>query len=149
MKRTIAFLMALVLVLSLGVTAFADENTGSITITNATIGNAYSLFHIFDATYSTDAEGNTEAVSYSIKPDNQFFAYMFGADGKTENAYFTYDAVNGAVEKKDAATKTQIVDYLTEMVRSVTPEGTAKFAAVETKTAESKTLKFEDLTYGY
>ena len=149
MKRTIAFLMALVLVLSLGVTAFADENTGSITITNATIGNAYSLFHIFDATYSTDAEGNTEAVSYSIKPDNQFFAYMFGADGKTENAYFTYDAVNGAVAKKEAATKTQIVDYLTEMVRSVTPEGTAKFAAVETKTAESKTLKFEDLTYGY
>ena len=145
MKRTIAFLMALVLVLSLGVTAFATGNTGSITITNATIGNAYSLFHIFDATYSTDAEGNAEAVSYSIKPDNQFFAYLFGADGKTENAYFTYDAVTGAVAKKEAATKTQIVDYLTAMVRSEEDN----FAAVKTETAADETVVFGELPYGY
>ena len=60
MKKFLSILLVLTLVLSLGVTAFATEDTGSITITNATIGNAYSLFHIFDATYSTDAEGNAE-----------------------------------------------------------------------------------------
>ena len=100
MKKFVSLLMALALVLSLGMTAFAAENTGSITITNATIGNVYSLYKIFDATYSTDADGNADAVSYSITAANQFFSYMFGADGKAENAYFTYDAVTGAVTRK-------------------------------------------------
>ena len=97
MKKLLSIIMVLTLVLSLGVTAFAVENTGSITITNATIGNSYSLYKIFDATYSTDTSGNVDAVSYSIAKDNQFFSYMFGVDGKTENAYFIYDAETGAV----------------------------------------------------
>ena len=99
MKKFLSILMVLTLVLSLGVTAFAAENTGSITITNATVGNSYSLYKIFDATYSTDADGNAEAVSYSITAENQFFSYMFGTDGKTENTYFVYDAVTGDVTR--------------------------------------------------
>ena len=145
MKRLFALMMALVLILSLGTTAFADENTGSITITNATIGDSYSLYHIFDATYSTDAEGNAEAVSYSIKKDNQFFAYLFGADGTTENQYFAYDAVTGAVTRKDGTQKGDIITYLTEMVRS--EEG--NFTAVKTETAADEILVFSDLSYGY
>ena len=145
MKRLFALMMALVLILSLGTTAFADENTGSITITNATIGDSYSLYHIFDATYSTDAEGNAEAVSYSIKKDNQFFAYLFGADGTTENTYFAYDAVTGAVTRKDGTQKGDIITYLTEMVRS--EEG--NFTAVKTETAADEILVFSDLSYGY
>ena len=145
MKRLFALMMALVLILSLGTTAFADENTGSITITNATIGDSYSLYHIFDATYSTDAEGNAEAVSYSIKKENQFFAYMFGADGTTENQYFAYDAVTGAVTRKEGTQKGDIITYLTEMVRS--EEG--NFTAVKTETAADETLVFSDLSYGY
>lgn len=145
MKRLFSFLMALVLVLSLGVTAFAAENTGSITITNATIGNSYSLFHIFDATYSTDAAGNAEAVSYSIKTDNQFFSYMFGADGKTENTYFAYDAVTGAVTRKEGTQNADIIGYLTDMVRSEEDS----FTAVKTETATDETVVFGDLPYGY
>ena len=145
MKRLFALMMALVLILSLGSTAFADENTGSITITNATIGDSYSLYHIFDATYSTDAEGNAEAVSYSIKEDNQFFTYLFGADGTTENQYFAYDAVTGAVTRKDGTQKGDIITYLTEMVRS--EEG--NFTAVKTETAADEILVFSDLSYGY
>ena len=61
MKKFLSILLALTLVLSLGITAFAAEDTGSITITNATIGNSYSLYKIFDATYSTDANGNGHA----------------------------------------------------------------------------------------
>ena len=145
MKRLFALMMALVLILSLGTTAFADENTGSITITNATIGDSYSLYHIFDATYSADAEGNAEAVSYSIKKDNQFFAYLFGADGTAENQYFAYDAVTGAVTRKDGTQKGDIITYLTEMVRS--EEG--NFTAVKTETAADEILVFSDLSYGY
>ena len=118
MKKFLSILLVLTLVLSLGVTAIAAENTGSITITNATIDNSYSLYKIFDATYSTDENGNTNAVSYRITADNQFFSYMFGADGKTENAYFIYDDVTGAVIRKDGTQNGDIIDYLTDMVRS-------------------------------
>ena len=89
MKRLFSLVMALVLILSLGVTAFAADNNGSITITNATKNDIYKLYHIFDATYSTDALGNADAVSYSITAENQFVSYLFGADGKTANAYCT------------------------------------------------------------
>ena len=145
MKKFVSILMVLALVLSLGVTAFAAENTGSITITNATIGNAYSLYKIFDATYSTDANGNADAVSYSITQDNQFFSYMFGADGKTENTYFAYDAVTGAVTRKDGFQNSDIIGYLTDMVRSATDN----FTAVKTETADAETLVFGNLPYGY
>ena len=145
MKKFLSILMVLTLVLSLGVTVFAAEDTGSITITNATVGNSYSLYKIFDATYSTDASGNVNAVSYSIKNDNQFFSYMFGADGKTENTYFTYDAVNDAVTRKEGTQNSDIIGYLTNMVRSTTHN----FTAVKTETASGKTVTFGDLPYGY
>ena len=145
MKKFLSILMVLTLVLSLGVTAFAAENTGSITITNATIGNSYSVYKIFDATYSTDASGNADAVSYSITTDNQFFSYMFGADGKTENTYFSYDAVTGAVTRKEGTQNSDIIGYLTDMVRSTENN----FTAVTTETAAAETVVFDNLPYGY
>ena len=145
MKKFLSLLVVLTMVLSLSMTAFAAENTGSITITNATIGNAYSLYKIFDATYSTDASGNANAVSYSITTDNQFFSYLFGADGKTANTYFTYDAVTGAVTRNEGTQNGDIINYLTEMVRS---QGNG-FTAVKTETAADETIVFGDLPYGY
>ena len=137
--------MALVLVLSCSVSAFAAETAGSITITNATIGHTYSLYKIFDATYSTDAAGNTNAVSYSITADNQFFQYMFGADGKQANAYFSYDAVTAAVTRNEGVQNGDIISYLTDMVRSEEDS----FAAVKTETAADETIVFDNLPYGY
>lgn len=145
MKKFLSILLVLTLVLSLGVTVLAVENTGSITIANATIGNSYRLYKIFDATYSTDSNGNADAVSYSITAENQFFSYMFGTDGKTENAYFSYDAVTDAVTRKEGNQNSDIIGYLTDMVRSTTNN----FTAVETETAASETLVFDNLPYGY
>ena len=145
MKKLSSLILMLTLVLSLCVNTFAAEETGSITITNATIDNSYSLYKIFDATFSTDANGNAEAVSYSITPANQFFTYLFGADGKTANAYFTYDAVTDAVTRIDGTQNSDIIAYLTEMVRST--ENT--FSAVATEKAADETLVFDNLPYGY
>ena len=145
MKKFLSILLALTLVLSLGITACATEDTGSITITNATIGNSYSLYKIFDATYSTDANGNAEAVSYSITTENQFFSYLFGEDGTAANTYFTYDAVTGAVTRKDGTQNSDIIGYLTDMVRSVENA----FTAVETKIADDEIVVFGELPYGY
>ena len=58
MKKLLSLVMVLALVLSLGVTAFADENTGSITITNATIDETYAAYKIFDASLKLNTAGD-------------------------------------------------------------------------------------------
>ena len=85
MKRLFSFMMALILVLSLGVTAFAEENTGSITITNATIDETYAVYKIFDASIKLDSNNNTEAIAYTIDTDDQFFDDLFEDPDAPEN----------------------------------------------------------------
>ena len=144
MKKFLSIIMVLAMVLSLSITAFAAENEGSITITNATIKETYALYKIFDASIGKDADGNTNAVSYSIKTDNQFFAALFGADGTTENTYFVYNVNTGSVTKKEGVNDSELIKYLTELVKN----GTYNTAATPVK-ATSDEVKFENLPYGY
>ena len=144
MKKFLSIIMVLAMVLSLSITAFAAENEGSITITNATIDETYELYKIFDASISKDADGNTNAVSYSIETDNQFFAALFGADGTTDNTYFVYNVNTGSVTKKEGVNDSELIKYLTELVEN----GTYNTAATPVK-ATSDEVKFENLPYGY
>ena len=84
MKKLLSIVLVLTIVLSLSVTAIAAE-TGSITITNATIGQTYNLYKFFDATYAADANGNPSLdsdgnpiVSYTmaLDPTNPLFTAM-------------------------------------------------------------------------
>ena len=140
MKRLFSFMMAVVLVLSLSVTAFAAENTGSITITNATVDKQYSVFKIFSATVK---DGHT---TYSIKTSDPFFADLFGADGTVENDYFVYHESTGVVTRKDGTNTEEgnaaLITYLTGLL-------TGKTATAGPKTAENDTVTFEGLGYGY
>ena len=144
MKKFLSIIMVLAMVLSLSITAFAAENEGSITITNATVDEIYGLYKIFDASISKDADGNTNAVSYSIETDNQFFAALFGADGTTDNTYFVYNVNTGSVTKKEGVNDSELIKYLTELVEN----GTYNTAATPVK-ATSDEAKFENLPYGY
>ena len=144
MKKFLSIIMVLAMVLSLSITAFAAENEGSITITNATIDETYALYKIFDASISKDANGETNAVSYSIATDNQFFTALFGADGTTENTYFVYNVNTGSVTKKEGVNDSELIKYLTELVEN----GTYNTAATPVK-ATSDEVKFENLPYGY
>ena len=145
MKRVFAILLALAMVLSLGVTAFAAEETGSITITNATKDKTYSIYKIFDATIKLAADGVTaEGVSYSIDENNQFFDDLFGADGKTDNAFFVYNANTGSVTKKDGVNDSELTEYLTDLVTG----GTFTTAATPV-VATGVEVKFDNLPYGY
>ena len=144
MKKFLSILMVLAMVLSLSVNAFAAENTGSITITNATIDETYALYKIFDASISTNAAGETNAVSYSIAADNQFFAVLFGADGTAENPFFVYNANTGSVTKRENVNDAELIKYLNELVKN----GTYTTAATPIK-ATGDEVKFEDLPYGY
>ena len=143
MKKFLSILLVLTLVLSFSVTAFATENTGSITITNATIGETYEVYKIFDASISTDTEGETNAVSYSIATDNQFFDVMFGENG-TAADYFVYNANTGSVTKKEGVNDADLIKYLTDLVKDTTYQ-----TAVAPVVAATDEVKFEDLPYGY
>ena len=144
MKKFLSTLLVLAMVLSLSITAFATENTGSITITNATIDETYAIYKIFSASINTDANGDTNAVAYSITSDNQFFSALFGADGTASNAFFVYNANTGAVTKKEGVNDSELIKYLTELVAggSYTPAATPVVATTDE-------VKFEDLSYGY
>lgn len=144
MKKFLSILMALAMILSLSVTVFAAENDGSITITNATIDETYAIYKIFDASISKDTTGQTNAVSYSIKTDSQFFEALFGTDGTEDNTYFVYNANTGTVTKKEAVNDTDLINYLTNMVAT----GTYTAATTPVK-ATSDEVKFENLPYGY
>ena len=145
MKKFLSILVVLTLVLSLGMTAFATENAGSITITNATIDQTYTVYKIFDATIKMAANGETaEAVSYTIATDSQFFEALFGADGTTDNSFFAYNANTGSVTKKEGVNDSELIKYLTELVAG----GTYTPAADPIK-ATAKQVEFKDLPYGY
>ena len=149
MKRVFAIILAMALVFSLSITAFATEETGSITITNATVGQTYDLYKIFDATYAVDENGNTKVdaagvavVSYTIDPDNsKFFELLFGADGTANNEYFIYEAATGVVTKRAGVIDTKLYEYLDGLAAQVTPDASI--------TAENKTVVFNNIDTGY
>ena len=148
MKRLICIMTALILMLSLSVTAFATEaeaSIGTISITNATKGDTYTLYKIFDA--NAKGEGDN-AVAYSIETSNQFFEYLFGSDGKQHNDYFVYDADNHSVKRNPSSENLdeQLVDYLTDMIRA---EGKTWTPVGGPVTATSQNVKFTGLTEGY
>ena len=145
MKKFLSILMVLAVVLSLGITAVAENETGSITITNATINQTYNVYKLFDATIKLATDGETaEAVSYTISTDSQFFAVLFGADGTESNSFFTYNANTGSVTKKDGVNDSELIKYLNDMINN----GTYTPAADPVQ-ATTDVVAFEDLSYGY
>ena len=144
MKKFLSILLALAMLLSLSVTAFAADTDGSITITNATINETYAVYKIFDASISKDNAGATNAVSYSIKTDNQLFAALFGADGTAGNTYFVYNANTGSVTKKENVNDAELIKYLTDLVAA----GTYTTATTPIK-ATGDEVKFDNLPFGY
>lgn len=164
MKRVFALFLALVMVMSLGITAFATESTGtgSIEITNAIQGHTYQVYKIFDADYVVDAQGNT-AVTYTInkyytkdgvKTLNPVFEYLFGKDGTQTNTYFSYEADVESdtfrIMRTNEGTNSEVCTALTDMIRAGNHTGiVAEKEAKEENLTANKTLMFENLPYGY
>lgn len=64
-KRVLALLAALALVLAMAVPAWAEENTGSITVQGAVNGEIYSIYKIFDVT-GYDMTTNPHKITYKV-----------------------------------------------------------------------------------
>lgn len=134
MKKVFAILLALALVLSMSVAAFA-ANDGSITIENTTIGKTYTIYKVFDATYS----GSNVSYTYTKTGDSDaLYAALTG-----EGSPFTLTATSTAnvynVSSSDNSAN----------ISAFLKTNAAKLTQTATANATASTLKFSNLGYGY
>ena len=133
-----SLLLALVMVLALATTAFAQDvpvtgGTGSITISNAAKGETYTIYKLFDATVNADGT----SIAYTGEIPASLKTY-FTAD---KNGY-----ISATPEAKDG-------DHMSAELQKAlkawteTEEAAAKVAA--TAVSDGSALTFRSLVYGY
>ena len=139
MKKLLSFLMATLLLVGV-CTAAVAENDGTLTIQNATIGRTYTVYKVFDATYS----GTN--ISYTYTKTGESDA-LFAALTDTEDALNPFVLTPTVVENvynvtiKEGATAETISAWLTAHKDLLTQTAYQE--------ATSSTVVFENLPYGY
>ena len=139
MKKLLSFLMAALLLVGV-CTAAVAENDGTLTIQNATIGRTYTVYKVFDATYS----GTN--ISYTYTKTGESDA-LFAALTDTEDALNPFVLTATVVENvynvtiKADATAATISAWLTAHKDLLTQTAS--------QVAASSTVVFENLPYGY
>lgn len=165
MKKMMALALAMVMVVAMGMMAFASEGgeggeggetpaaaTYSITVTNdntamSIIGKTYTAYKLFDVTYS----GTNYA--YSIKTDNPF--YSTAAAKAVLDTYFDFtDTADATVKtvtvktaKQDATTKTLTAADVRALADALQPYATGTSAGSVTATAETATINLTEAGY--
>ena len=112
MKKTIAILLALIMVMSFATTAFA----ASITV-NGEAGETYEAYKIFNVTYANldDADASNDVYTYTIKDDSEWYSVV--------NTYAA-DSANG-LTLKESTTEAGVTTYV---VTTGTGFSASKFA---------------------
>lgn len=126
MKKTLALLLALIMIFALAAPVMAANN-GSITISNSVTNADYKIYKVFDA--SINGSG---AISYTYKgtlPANDYFA---------QDSY-GYITVKDAAKDATGALTADAVSFL----------GTIKGAVTATAKGNGGELTFSNLAYGY
>ncbi len=144
MKRTNKYLslaLAIIMALSLCVTSFA-ANDGSITLNNAVVGETYTLYKVFDATYTGSGENLKIAYTYTGDPATDAFLNTMVNDATcplkaTLATTGKYNIAKANAEVTDEAVLTFIKNNAT------------KYTLVETIPASSTTVVFDEIGYGY
>ena len=142
-KRLVSLLLTMVMLLAMGVTsAFAAGSDGSITITNATVGKEYSVFKVFDLTYSTNDDGTTN-VAYTYTKNGESDTFLDALQGESSPFNLTATTTSGVYSVTLTAGKTasDVSTFLTERQNNLTAAATA--------TAEGSELTFNNLAHGY
>lgn len=136
-KRITSFLLALVMVLALGVTAFAAQQGtiegGSITINDAVSGQTYNAYQIL---YIESYDSTTGA--YSYKANSDWDTWL-----KSQTTYVSVDTQGYVtwVANTDDATVQAFAKAAQQQVSGKTPDATAN--------ASSTTVSFTNLKLGY
>ena len=159
MKKMMALVIAMVMVLAMGTAVFASGNDGdgaaatySITVQNTNdamsiIGKTYTAYKLFDVTYSG------ENYAYSIKTDNPF--YSTAAAKAVLDTYFDFTDTSDATvktvtvktAKQDATTKTLSADDVRKLADALQPYATGTGAGSTQATAETVTINLDEAGY--
>ena len=167
MKRVFAFILAVTLIFSLGVTANAASyssinlaehiiktgSDGKITVTNATVDEEYTVYKLFNAIpnmVEKEVDGVTvtvmDGIVYTLDPSTDAYKALFGT-GTPTNEYFDYNTSTQAVTRKVTKTDDEaLIAYLKSVIED--PANATAFPFVK-QTATSKNLVFDDLLHGY
>lgn len=125
-RKLLSLVLAMIMVLAMAAPSFAANGTGSITIKNASKGETYYAYKLFDATVANGS------IAYTGTIPNEL------------NTYFEVRA--GYIYLKDGVT--DITEEFSQALQSwAVAQGTENAAASDT--ADGSALVFEDLDYGY
>ena len=137
MKKFLALAVAMLMVLAMSTAVFATPapTTGTITVTNATIGKTYTIYKVFDATYA----GENVTYTYTATGANGPFYAALTAAGSP----FTLTATStpNVYTVTSTASAEAIAAWLTT--------NKALLEQVEQVVAASSTVTFDDLDFGY
>ena len=128
-RKLASLLLALVMVFALATTAFAQDITGSITISNAAKGETYTIYKLFDATVNADGT----SIAYT------------GDIPASLSTYFTADK-NGYISATDAAKNGE---SMSDGLKAALKEWTKTATVTATAKSDGSALTFNGLAYGY
>ena len=143
MKKIISLILALMMILSLAVTAFAAEETGSITINGISQDSTYEIYQLLDL-----ESYNTESGAYSYKVNANWTAFFDTADAK---AYIAVDEA-GYVTWKAAETDAAVAAFAKLALAYAKETGIDPVQSSENEgqfVLTGNTGKFSNLSLGY
>lgn len=138
MKKFLAIAVAMLMVLAMSTAVFATPapTTGTITVTNATIGKTYTIYKVFDATYA----GTNVTYTYTATgASDPFYAALTAAGSpftltatSTPNVYTVTSTADAATIAAWLKTNKALLEQVGEPV-----------------VADSSTVTFSGLDFGY
>ena len=134
-KKLASLLLALVMVLSLATTAFAEGETGSITINDAVVGQTYTIYQILDL-----ESYNASANAYAYKATTAW------------NTFINSDAIKGTYVEVDAQGYVTWKDGADAAAFAKAAQKYAKDNSIANQgsvTATTTTVSFTGLDLGY
>lgn len=138
MKRTMAILLALIMVFAFAAPVMAS-GSGQITVNGAVKDQTYSIYRIFDLESYDPSKGADGAFAYKVNSNWSNFI-----DSEAAKAYISVDE-QGYVTWKDSA---DAADFA-KLALAYAKDKANNVAAVASEKATSETVVFTDLDLGY
>lgn len=111
MKRALALVLSVVMMLTLCVTAMADESNGyTITVNNETAGYTYTAYQVFDA--SVDSEGKLGDIKWGSAVNGETILEKLQADNAFNTTTGEGDAAVTKNDFADCKTAADVADVL-------------------------------------
>lgn len=158
-KKLLAVVIVAVMVLAMGIPTMA-ANDGSITVDNATVGEGYHIYKVFDLTYSGVGETSTgteggdplySGVAYtylkSSDPDAFYNALIGAASPFDLEATTTPNVYNVTI--KTGKTGEDVSSFLKTNESYLTPTSATTTGLDASGIATATTIKWTSLEYGY